>query len=184
MNRIIRAAAAVLALVVIAAPAANARPASAYLAVLRAYEKWGKVPACAFSSQELNTALKGVDVYQAQYEADFTDAINQALTAQGAGVCDKTPAGSAVTPTAGSGTLPGGSVPAPTGSGVPAPILILAVLGALLALATAFVGVWRRRGWDPRWAAAIRHSWGEAGYRAGGTWGEFVDWWRSAPRGR
>jgi hypothetical protein len=175
---------ALVALVAIAAPAADARPASVYLAVLRAYEKFGKVPACAFSSQELNTALKGVDAYQAQYEADFTDAINQALTARGAGACDKTSAGSTVNPAAGAGTLPGGSVPAPTGSGVPAPILILAVLSALLALAATFVAVWRRRGWDPRWAAAIRHSWGEAGYRAGGTWGEFVDWWRSAPRSR
>src|SRR5437879_2641978 len=37
------------------------------------------------------------------------------------------------------------------GGGAPAPIIALAVLGALLALATGIYGLARWRGWDPPW---------------------------------
>ncbi len=195
MNRLPRSAVTAVALVAfvsivtivtiaaIAAPTATARPTSAYRAVLRAYEKSGRVPPCAFSSQQLSTALKGVDAYEAQYFQDFTDAINQALTARAAGACDRTAPASGGNSTS-AGAVPTGSLPGPVDPGVPAPILLLAVLGGVLGLAVAFAGIWRRRGWDPGWAAALRHSWSEAGYRAEGTWEELLDWWRSAPRSR
>ncbi len=59
------------------------------------------------------------------------------------------------------------------------PLLVaLVALGALLLLALLLWGWARMRGWDPRWAARMRHSWGEAGYRATSTWSEFTDWLR------
>ena len=47
-------------------------------------------------------------------------------------------------------------------------LLALALLAVLLGLAA------RRFGWFP----GARHAWGEAAYRAGGTWTDFVDWAR------
>ena len=43
----------------------------------------------------------------------------------------------------------------------------------LLALAA------RRLGWGEERFAGARHAWGEAAYRAGGTWADFLDWVRS-----
>jgi hypothetical protein len=51
-------------------------------------------------------------------------------------------------------------------------LLALALLAVLLALAA------RRFGWGEERLAGTRHAWGEAAYRAGGTWGDFVDWVR------
>jgi hypothetical protein len=59
------------------------------------------------------------------------------------------------------------------------PLLVaLVAAGALLLLALLAWGWARMRGWDPRWAARMRHSWGEAGYRTTSTWSEFTDWLR------
>jgi hypothetical protein len=62
--------------------------------------------------------------------------------------------------------------------GTPAGLLIaLALLGlALLAAALAALAV--RFGWGGERLAGARHAWGEAAYRAGGTWADFVDWLR------
>jgi outer membrane biosynthesis protein TonB len=47
-------------------------------------------------------------------------------------------------------------------------LLVLALLAVLAGLAAHRFG----------WFAGARHAWGEAAYRAGGTWGDFVDWLR------
>jgi hypothetical protein len=62
---------------------------------------------------------------------------------------------------------------------VPAPIVLLAVLGGLLLLAGGAAAAMRLSGWEPAWAGAWRHAWSEAEYRLGGTWLEFVDWLHS-----
>ena len=67
-----------------------------------------------------------------------------------------------------------------SGSGVPAPLVALAILVALLALAGAALGAARWRGWEPAWALRTRHAVGEAGWRATNTWSEFADWVRQA----
>jgi hypothetical protein len=63
---------------------------------------------------------------------------------------------------------------------VPAPIVLLAAIAAVLAAIAAAVALAGARGWDPAWAATVRHAWGETGYHASLTWAEFRDWFRSA----
>jgi hypothetical protein len=81
-------------------------------------------------------------------------------------------------------TTPAPAAAAPAQSTAPqerdrTPLLVaLVALGALLLLALLLWGWARVRGWDPRWAARMRHSWGEAGYRTTSTWSEFTDWLR------
>jgi hypothetical protein len=59
------------------------------------------------------------------------------------------------------------------------PLLIaLIAVGALVLLALLLWAVARTRGWDPGWAARMRHGWGEAGFRTTSTWSEFTDWLR------
>ncbi len=95
-------------------------------------------------------------------------------------------------PPAGTPTTPAGTPPATpqqvtTTPGVQPPgtkrstrpLVIGAIaLGALLLLALLTWGWARLRGWDPPWAARMRHAWGEAGYRVTSTWAEFSDWLR------
>jgi hypothetical protein len=130
----------VVAIVVLAGlspGAASATGPGAYQAVLRVYELQGTVPACQFSAGELEQALKGVDTYGAQYFADFTQAIQSALSARAAGAC----AGAAPTTASATGTVAPqpaanfGPVTAATSSGIPAP---LAVLGGLTLALAAF----------------------------------------------
>ena len=59
----------------------------AYQAVLRAYERQGTVPPCQFSPSQLQSALNGVDSYGAQYFADFTQAIQNAISVRASGSC-------------------------------------------------------------------------------------------------
>ena len=62
--------------------------------------------------------------------------------------------------------------------GTPLGLLIalgLLALGALAALAALLAP---RLGWGDERLAGARHAWGEAAYRAGGTWADFVDWLR------
>jgi hypothetical protein len=68
-------------------PAGAARAASQYQRVPQVYERAGSIPACEFSSPELESALKGVDSYGAQYFADFTQAIHDALSRRASGAC-------------------------------------------------------------------------------------------------
>lgn len=149
--------------------------AGAYDQVLRLYEATGAVPACSFSSRQLSTALGGVDTYGAQYFADFTGAIQTALAERAAGACgprrSRRRAGAALpTPAI---RLPA-SATSPTDGGFPAPILLMAAVALLAALAAALLALARVGGWDPAWAAHWRHGWAEALYRIEGRLGPRV----------
>ena len=60
----------------------------------------------------------------------------------------------------------------------PFPVLALAILAGLFALAGLVVALARWRGWEPAWADGFRHAAGEAGWRASSTWAEFTDFVR------
>ncbi|HZV72999.1 MAG TPA: hypothetical protein VFF79_04715 [Conexibacter sp.] len=121
--------------------------------------------------------------------------------AGGAGGTPATTTPPVTTPTAPATTAPTTTVPtttAPTTSTTPAPaatpappasggthardrtplLVALVAAGALLLLALLTWGWARMRGWDPTWAARMRHAWGEAGFRTTSTWSEFTDWLR------
>jgi len=165
------------------APVSSAQ-ASDYSQVLQSYQQNGSIPPCRFTTSQLSGALKGVNLYGAQYFADFTAAIRTALSGRAGGACLAhpvravgVPGGRAASSNLG---LPPGSVTAPTQAGVPAPILLLGALVAVLALISAFTALARWRGSEGPFVPWWRHLWQESGYRAGGVWAEFVDWLRSA----
>jgi hypothetical protein len=62
--------------------------------------------------------------------------------------------------------------------GTPAGLLIALGLLALALLAAALAALAARFGWGGDRLAGARHAWGEAAYRAGATWADFVDWLR------
>lgn len=178
--------ASLTAVLALAVPVATADAASSYSRVLRAYETRGSVPPCQFTSPELQSALKSIDTYGAQYFADFTNAVQAALAERASGSCAPQRASPGAATAARSGPAPPlhlGPVTAATGASLPAPILLLAALAAAVALLAAVAGVAWWRGWSPRWAGAWGHALGEAGYRARGTWDEFDDWLRSGRDG-
>jgi hypothetical protein len=63
-------------------------------------------------------------------------------------------------------------------AGVPAPLVALAVIGALMALAALLYWLARWWAWEPRWLVRARHAGAEASWRASGSWAEFMDWLR------
>ena len=63
-------------------------------------------------------------------------------------------------------------------AGIPAPLVALAVIGALMALAALLYALARWWAWEPRWLVRWRHAGAEAGWRASGSWAEFMDWVR------
>jgi hypothetical protein len=156
--------------------------ASAYSDVLKTYQLKGSIPPCQYSSKVLNSALKGVDTYGAQYFADFTNAIQTALDNRASGSCAPRSSLGGFGPTTRGpvGTASLRSLTAPTTAAFPAVILLLALLAGVAVLATAAGAIVVARGWDPAPAAVWRHAWQEAGYRFGGTWAEFRDWLHSA----
>jgi hypothetical protein len=173
------AAAAALALAFL--PAATAG-ASVYTDVLHVYQLNGSIPPCRFSSAQLSAALKQIDTYGQQYFADFSGAIQNALTARAGGACSAAalhPSSSALHAPAGVPAPPlPSSVTSPTDSNLPAPILLMTALIAIVAVVLAVRAVAVAAAWEPRWAVRWRHAWGEAGYRVGGAWGDFADWLR------
>jgi hypothetical protein len=64
------------------------------------------------------------------------------------------------------------------GTDAPFPLLALAFLAGLFALAGLVVALVRWRAWEPAWADNFRHAAGEAGWRASSTWAEFTDFVR------
>ena len=163
----------------------QAASADAYHAVFNVYTLTGQVPACRFPSSELESAYREADPEDVQYFPDFRGAIQTTLAAQATGECSSRRSRDAAALAAGpAGRIrpgsPPGSPTAATDSGFPAPLLFLLILGAGGALLASGLGFARTRGWDPAWAASVRHSWGEAEYRVSGAWAEFRDWLRSA----
>jgi hypothetical protein len=178
-RRVFRLAVAAVAIVAVAlAVSTPPARASTYTQVLHAYQTHGSVPPCQFSSQQLESALKGIDTYGAQYFADFTSAVQTALAARAGGACAPVHAHATPPSQAAGAPLKLGSVTAPTGAALPAPIVLMAVLGALGAMIGLAGTLAWWRGWSPARAAACRHAFAEAGYRASGTWSEFTDWLR------
>lgn len=168
------------AVLLCAAPAGAA--GSLYTRALHAYQaNGGTIPPCKFTSAQLESVLKGADTYENQYFADFSNALNTALSQRAAGACGQV-AGSqaaAISQARHGPPLKLGPVTAATGASVPAPIVLLASIAGVL-LAVLGVGwVARSRGWDPAWAATWRHAWDEAEYRVGGGWANLVDRLRS-----
>jgi hypothetical protein len=151
---------------------------SLYSRVLHAYQaNGGTVPPCEFTSKQLESVVAGADTYENQYLADFPNAIDEALSQRASGACSHTISSqsAAISHARPGPPLRPGPVTAATGAPVPAPIVLLAVIGGVL-LAVLGVGwVARSRGWDPPWAATWRHAWAEAEYRAGAGWANVVD---------
>jgi hypothetical protein len=174
----VRRLATAAALVTLALVPATAQ-ASAYTDVLRVYQATGSIPACKFSSSELTAALKGIDTYGQQYFADFTQAVQSALAQRASGAC--TPGlATHLSGTASPSRIPlPASVTSATDANIPAPIIAMAALAAVLAAAFGVGAVARGFGWEPRWAASWRHAWAEATYRLGGGLDAFTDWWRA-----
>lgn len=134
-------------------------------------------------------------------------AAGAAPTAAGAGSAAgaaATPAGTPAPPAPGSAASvpqpPGAAQPAPPASdgaivnaaqrtaargadGVPAPLIALAVLGALVLIALLVWGLARFFAWDPAWLAGARHATQEAGWHVSGLWDDFTDWLRPGRRG-
>ena len=63
-------------------------------------------------------------------------------------------------------------------SDAPFPVLALAIMLGILALAGLLIGTARWRAWQPAWADRVRHAAAEAGWRASSTWAEFTDFVR------
>jgi hypothetical protein len=63
-------------------------------------------------------------------------------------------------------------------SGVSTAAIVLAALGAALALGALAWALVRLSGVEPRWTVELRASLAEAGYRASATWAELGDWMR------
>src|SRR4051812_35211876 len=62
--------------------------------------------------------------------------------------------------------------------GTPPGLLIALGRPALALVAAALAALAARLGWGGERLAGARHAWGEAAYRASGTWADFVDWLR------
>ncbi len=60
----------------------------------------------------------------------------------------------------------------------PAPLVLLAIIGALLLLAAAAWGSARWWAWEPAWVSRFKHAGAEAGWRSSASWAEFRDWLR------
>jgi hypothetical protein len=116
-----------------------------YQQVLQVYEREGSIPACQFTGAQLQAALGGVDTYGAQYFADFTQAVQAALSARAGGACASV-SGASIGPVRVPGSPvpppPGGSLTAPTRAGVPLP---LALLGAATAIGAVGLAARARR---------------------------------------
>jgi hypothetical protein len=170
------AGAAVLAALLLVPAVASA---NAYHDVLQSYGKKGEVVPCRFSSATLEAALGEAGPNSEQYFGDFTNAVQYALAVQATGICNQRHGHKGAQPAPFGGPVsaprPPASATSPTDSGIPAPLAILAGLAGAFVLLE--LGIWlaRARGWDPRWAAPARHSWGEAEFRLGGGWDTLRD---------
>ncbi|HVS27947.1 MAG TPA: hypothetical protein VHE14_00225 [Solirubrobacteraceae bacterium] len=182
----------------------SAAAANAFSKVLKDYQVAGKIDPCKHSDKELREAQREVPNDIQQYAPDLPAALAAALAARARGDCDKHPkaAGGVATPatpappsTAAPPGTPGahptpappaaapkiGSVPRTSphsARSTPAPIIALAAVGGLLLATGLGLGLASLLGLSFPWTARMRHAWAEAGWRAGGVWGDFRDWVR------
>jgi hypothetical protein len=185
---------AALLAVVSAAPgiaSAAAPTQSIYTRVLTAYQSRGTINPCDFTASQLEAAKRALGTAGGQYFGDFAQAIQTALSTRAAGGCSsgssRANRGSATgLPASGSGGPPLPQVPltSASGAGVPAPLIAMAVLLAAFAVISAAFVLVRRTGVEASWAAAGRHSVGEAADRLAAVWEDFADWLRSGRRDR
>jgi len=74
------------------------------------------------------------------------------------------------------------ATPASTGGGSghddKLPVLLLAIVGAILLAAALAIAAARWWAYDPPWLVRARHSTAEAGWRTSAAWAEFRDWVR------
>jgi hypothetical protein len=129
-----------------AAVTAAAGP-SAYQQILGVYESQGTISPCRFSGPQLSAALRGVDTYGEQYFADFTQAVQAALSARAAGACPASPAPAPVRAPGGVPRPPAhfGPVTAATDAGMPAPLAVMSGLTAGIVVLGVAAVLWRRR---------------------------------------
>jgi hypothetical protein len=138
-------AATLMVFAALMAPRAAATP-GVYQQVLEVYEREGSIPACAFTGVQLQTALSGVDTYGAQYFADFTQAVQTALSSRAGGACAPLSAGAPASPrTARVPPPPAIAVTAASDAGMP---LLLILLGAATLLGALGLGL-RVIRWSP-----------------------------------
>lgn len=71
---------------------------------------------------------------------------------------------------------------ADAGGDAPAPLLVLAVIGGLVALLALVWALLRWLAVEPRWLAGARHATAEAGWRTSAAWADFADWVRRGSR--
>jgi hypothetical protein len=95
----------------------------------------------------------------------------------------QTPATTPTTPataTTPAATTPGSveiNAPGDTDSADTSPAVVGLLVAAVLALLVlAAWGLLRLTAWEPAWLPRLRHAVGEAGYRFGGGWAQFRDW--------
>jgi hypothetical protein len=62
-----------------------------------------------------------------------------------------------------------------TVSSTTAALVFIGVLLLILLIGWAIARWWA---WEPHWLVRLRHSMGEAGWRASAAWAEFTDWLR------
>jgi len=171
-------------------PVASAS-ANAFQAVQLAYASSPSqtIPPCKFSPAELQQAQNSVPNDGQQYDQGLIAAIELARQQRAQGDCRSSkhhaaaaaapignPTPPAASPLGRGAPLDVGSATAATDSGLPAPIVILLILGGLLLAAGGVLGFARLWGWDPDWLRRTGHSWSEAWYRVSGIWSEFGDW--------
>jgi len=197
-----------LALASALAVALGAAPASAdqaYDKVATAYaQAGGQLGPCAFTQAQFEAAIRGIPPTIRSAVPDLRRAMVQGVAAHVRGDCkgirptEGATGGAALPPvtTTPAQTTPAQTTPTPTPTTPAAtaptqpaapgahrrdrtPLLIaLIAAGALAALVLTLWSLARMRGWDPAWAARMRHGWGEAGFRTTSTWAEFTDWLR------
>jgi len=147
--------------------------ASPYARVNQTYSTTGMISACQYSSATLQAALKSAPSFSAEYDADFTYAVQEAISARAGGACsggDSKLHGLKLVLTDYGNPAPPSSVMTANEAGVPLPLVLLALLAASALLGAAVITGGRVLGFGPRWAEAADHALRETEFRLGGEW--------------
>jgi hypothetical protein len=171
VRRGLLAAVALTAALVVAPATALAGP---YQQVYETYSTTGGVSACQFSAATLEAALKDTPSYSLEYDADFTLAVQNAISARAGGACSRGSSsklrGLKLQLTNYGNPAPPSGVTTANGAGVPLPLVLLALLALFGLLGTGVIAGGRALGFRPRWAAAADHALRETEYRLGDQW--------------